>query len=125
MWINQRELSYLLRLLLIECCQLIVIFVFLLDLFNTCHTRRGPAWVNRWLIRALGVSYEVRGVENIRKDHGAVILMNHQSLIDLSVLAHLWPIIGRATVVAKRELLYAFVSNLKSPKFSMLKFNVN
>lgn len=24
------------------------------------------------------------------------------------MLAHLWPIIGRATVVAKRELLYAF-----------------
>jgi len=34
--------------------------------------------------------------------------MNHQSAIDLAVLAYLWPIIGRATVVAKRELLYAF-----------------
>lgn len=26
----------------------------------------------------------------------------------IPVLAHLWPIIGRATVVAKKELLYAF-----------------
>lgn len=62
----------------------------------------------RWLIRALGISFEVRGIENIRKDHGAVVVMNHQSLFDLSVLAHLWPIIGRATVVSKKELLYVF-----------------
>ena len=36
------------------------------------------------MIRALGVAYEVRGQENIRKNHGAVVLMNHQSLIDLA-----------------------------------------
>lgn len=87
----------------------------------------GPAFGCRWLFRALGVSYEIRGIENIRRDHGGVILMNHQSSIDLAgdnrsfsgfecllriysllVLAHLWPIIGRATVVSKKALLYAF-----------------
>lgn len=45
---------------------------------------RLPAWINRWLVRALGVSFEVRGIENIRKDHGSVVVMNHQSLIDLT-----------------------------------------
>lgn len=60
------------------------------------------------MIWALGVSFEVRGQENIRKNHGAVVTINHQSLIDLSVCSHLWPLIGRATTVAKRELLYLF-----------------
>lgn len=74
---------------------------------------------------------EVRGLENIRKDSGGVVLINHQSCLDLCgkyplnvkfiylfflqlniffvfllVLAHLWPVVGRATVVAKREILY-------------------
>lgn len=36
------------------------------------------------------------------------MLINHQSFIDLVVLGHLWPIIGRATVVAKRLVLFFF-----------------
>lgn len=70
---------------------------------------------------------EVRGLENIRKENGSVVLMNHQSALDLCgmnwiyyflsnnvwiyyfyyiVLAYLWPVIGRATVVSKKEVLY-------------------
>jgi lysophosphatidate acyltransferase len=55
-----------------------------------------------------GVTYTVRGHENINKENGAIVLINHQSAVDLGVLAELWPIIGRATVVAKRELMYIF-----------------
>jgi len=54
----------------------------------------------------MGITMEVRGLENVRKDHGAVVIMNHQSAVDLCVLAHLWPVIGRATVVSKKEVLY-------------------
>ena len=49
---------------------------------------------------------EIRGLQNVRKGHGSVVLMNHQSSLDLCVLAYLWPVIGRATVVSKREILY-------------------
>lgn len=45
---------------------------------------RWPAWGCRWLLRALGVSYELRGIENIKREHGGVVLMNHQSAIDLA-----------------------------------------
>lgn len=54
----------------------------------------------------MGITMEVRGLENVRKDHGSVVLMNHQSAVDLCVLAYLWPVIGRATVVSKKEVLY-------------------
>ncbi|TMW39574.1 hypothetical protein DOY81_015346 [Sarcophaga bullata] len=43
----------------------------------------GPAWGCRQLCKALGVTMEVRGMENIRKDNGSVVLMNHQSALDL------------------------------------------
>lgn len=65
-----------------------------------------PAWCCRQFCRALGVTMEIRGLENVRKEHGSVVLMNHQSILDLCVLAHLWPVIGRATVVSKKEILY-------------------
>lgn len=36
------------------------------------------------MIWVLGISFEVRGQEYIRKNHGGVVLMNHQSLLDMS-----------------------------------------
>ncbi|XP_055382003.1 putative 1-acyl-sn-glycerol-3-phosphate acyltransferase acl-2 [Condylostylus longicornis] len=65
-----------------------------------------PAWGCRMLGQAIGITMEVRGLENVRKEHGSIVLMNHQSALDLIVLAYLWPVIGRATVVSKREILY-------------------
>ncbi|EDW57645.1 1-acyl-sn-glycerol-3-phosphate acyltransferase alpha [Drosophila virilis] len=65
-----------------------------------------PSWCFVQLCRLMGITMEVRGVENVKKEHGSVVLMNHQSALDLCVLAHLWPVIGRATVVAKKEILY-------------------
>ncbi|XP_055546876.1 1-acyl-sn-glycerol-3-phosphate acyltransferase alpha-like [Wyeomyia smithii] len=67
-----------------------------------------PAFCCRKFGKMLGATFEVRGIENIDQKHGGVVLMNHQSALDLIVLAYLWPIIGRATVVAKREVLYLF-----------------
>lgn len=94
-----------------------------------------PTLINRWMIWVLGVTFEVRGKENINKNHGGVVLMNHQSLIDMSgkptffcvcdldftldcwiekfwffftVCSHLWPLVGRATTVVKRSILYIF-----------------
>ena len=109
------------RQFLIQLLKILFLFVFY----------SGPAWGCRQLCKALGVTMEVRGLENIRKDNGSVVLMNHQSALDLLgefeifiisndlyliflvfvfvyfiVLAYLWPIIGRATVVSKREVLY-------------------
>lgn len=65
-----------------------------------------PAYGVQLLARLLGMSFEIRGVENINQQKGGVVLVNHQSGVDLVVLGYLWPIIGRATVVAKKELMY-------------------
>ncbi|KAH8263525.1 hypothetical protein KR044_010219 [Drosophila immigrans] len=65
-----------------------------------------PSWCFLQLCKLMGISMEVRGVENVKREHGSVVLMNHQSALDLCVLAYLWPVIGRPTVVAKKEILY-------------------
>lgn len=67
-----------------------------------------PAYLCTKFGKMLGASFEVRGKENINRQHGGVVLMNHQSALDLVVLAFLWPIVGRATMVAKKEVLYMF-----------------
>ncbi|CRK90938.1 CLUMA_CG004627, isoform A [Clunio marinus] len=67
-----------------------------------------PAWCIVKVGQLIGASYEIRGLENINRDSGGVVLINHQSAIDLIVLGKLWPVIGRATQVAKKEIFYLF-----------------
>lgn len=45
---------------------------------------RMPAWSCRFILRLLGVTYEVKGLANINKTKGGIVLMNHQSALDLA-----------------------------------------
>ncbi|CAH2269263.1 jg6662, partial [Pararge aegeria aegeria] len=65
-----------------------------------------PAAFLRLTARMLGIRWTVRGLENVDDSRGAVVLLNHQSSLDLYVLAVLWPLMARCTVVSKRELQY-------------------
>lgn len=42
-----------------------------------------PAWCIVKVGELLGVSFEVQGIENVNRDKGGVVLINHQSAIDL------------------------------------------
>ena len=42
-----------------------------------------PAWGARQISKILGVKFEVKGQKNIIQDSGCVVLINHQSIIDL------------------------------------------
>lgn len=45
---------------------------------------RIPAWLlSKSTNKVLGVKYEVRGKENIIHDSGCIVLINHQSMLDL------------------------------------------
>lgn len=54
----------------------------------------------------VGVNLVIEGVDRLKVDTGAVIVMNHQSSIDLMVVFEIWPILKRAAPVAKKSLLY-------------------
>ncbi|XP_003704528.2 1-acyl-sn-glycerol-3-phosphate acyltransferase beta-like isoform X2 [Megachile rotundata] len=68
----------------------------------------------RTCVKLLGVSFHVRGKENIVKDTGSIVLMNHQSILDLTVLAELWPVLERCTVISKKEIFYLGLFGLAS-----------
>ncbi|KAM3966629.1 1-acylglycerol-3-phosphate O-acyltransferase 2 [Aphomia sociella] len=65
-----------------------------------------PAALLRFTARALGIRWTVRGLENVDNTRGSVVLLNHQSGLDLYVLAVLWPLMARCTVISKRSLQY-------------------
>ncbi|KAL1131571.1 hypothetical protein AAG570_011186 [Ranatra chinensis] len=56
----------------------------------------------------LGLKWELRGGAHLTKEIPYVIVANHQSSIDILGMFELWPVMRRCTVVAKKELLYAW-----------------
>ncbi|XP_011150698.1 1-acyl-sn-glycerol-3-phosphate acyltransferase alpha isoform X1 [Harpegnathos saltator] len=58
------------------------------------------------IAKMLGINYHLRGRENIVKDTGCVVLINHQSSLDLCVLGKLWLSMDRCSVISKKEILY-------------------
>lgn len=59
-------------------------------------------------IRWMGVEYEIRGKENINVKNGGVVLLNHQSAIDIVLLSRLLREFRNIVPVVKKELFYAF-----------------
>ncbi|KAG7197869.1 hypothetical protein KM043_001680 [Ampulex compressa] len=56
----------------------------------------------------LGLRFELRGREHLEKDRVCVIVANHQSSLDILGMFFLWPIMDKCTVVAKKEVFYAW-----------------
>ncbi|XP_050523158.1 1-acyl-sn-glycerol-3-phosphate acyltransferase beta-like isoform X2 [Daktulosphaira vitifoliae] len=73
-----------------------------------------PAWGGRQISKILGLTWEFRGKENIVKDSGCVVLINHQSCLDLLVLAEIWPVMDKCTVISKKEIFYFWPFGLAS-----------
>ncbi|XP_049954239.1 1-acyl-sn-glycerol-3-phosphate acyltransferase alpha-like [Schistocerca serialis cubense] len=65
-----------------------------------------PAWGARQISKILGIKFHLRGLDNVVTDSGCVVVINHQSCLDLLVLAELWPKLKRCTVISKKEVFY-------------------
>lgn len=50
----------------------------------------------------------MRGHEYLAKEQACVIVANHQSSLDILGMFDIWPIMEKCTVVAKKELFYAW-----------------
>lgn len=58
--------------------------------------------------KLIGLSYKLKGSEHIEKDESCIIICNHQSSLDVLGMFNIWNVMGKTTVVAKKELLYVF-----------------
>lgn len=56
----------------------------------------------------LGLRWELRGRENLEKEQACVIVANHQSSLDVLGMFDIWPVMDKCTVIAKKEILYAW-----------------
>ncbi|CAL1676801.1 unnamed protein product [Lasius platythorax] len=56
----------------------------------------------------LGLRWELRGREHLEKDRACIIVANHQSSLDVLGMFDLWPVMDKCTVVAKKEIFYAW-----------------
>ncbi|XP_074025561.1 1-acyl-sn-glycerol-3-phosphate acyltransferase alpha [Leptinotarsa decemlineata] len=65
-----------------------------------------PSMGFRAACKILGLKYTIEGKENIVRESGSVVLINHQSVLDLIVLSHLWPVLPKCTVISKKEMMY-------------------
>ncbi|XP_033327816.1 1-Acylglycerol-3-phosphate O-acyltransferase 1 isoform X2 [Megalopta genalis] len=60
------------------------------------------------LTNFLGVRWELRGREHLEQDRACIIVSNHQSSLDIMGLFQIWPVMVKCTVIAKKELFYAW-----------------
>ncbi|KAG5881862.1 hypothetical protein JTB14_022447 [Gonioctena quinquepunctata] len=65
-----------------------------------------PSACFRAICRILGLKYSIEGQEYIVRESGSVVLINHQSVLDLIVLSHIWPVLPKCTVISKKEVMY-------------------
>ncbi|XP_033732312.1 1-acyl-sn-glycerol-3-phosphate acyltransferase alpha-like [Pecten maximus] len=63
-----------------------------------------PAFVVNLERRLFGLSIDVRGRENLEAESPCIIVINHQSSLDLFGLMEIWP--KRCSVLAKKSLMY-------------------
>ncbi|XP_067216144.1 1-acyl-sn-glycerol-3-phosphate acyltransferase alpha isoform X2 [Linepithema humile] len=56
----------------------------------------------------LGLRWELRGREHLERDRACIIVANHQSSLDILGMFELWPVMDKCTVVAKKEIFYAW-----------------
>lgn len=54
----------------------------------------------------LGVRWSIEGEENLQHEGGALVILNHQSVIDVMALFEIWPHLKKAAPIAKRSIFY-------------------
>lgn len=58
--------------------------------------------------KVIGLKWELRGREHLEPQDACIIVSNHQSSLDILGMFHIWPIMGRCTVIAKKEIFYVW-----------------
>lgn len=56
----------------------------------------------------LGIRWLIRGREHLEKERACIVVANHQSSLDILGMFDLWPVMDKCTVVAKKEIFYAW-----------------
>ncbi|KAJ8918029.1 hypothetical protein NQ315_011485 [Exocentrus adspersus] len=62
----------------------------------------------RHISSLIGIRWILRGKENLEKEQACIIVSNHQSSLDILGMFDIWHVMDKCTVIAKKELFYAW-----------------
>ncbi|KAJ1520860.1 hypothetical protein ONE63_003947 [Megalurothrips usitatus] len=100
-------LKYTLYVGLVSCVAVVLIPVFALRPFNVLNLVLASA-ICKHISRLIGLRWTLRGGHHLEKQQACVIVANHQSSLDILGMFEIWAVMRKCTVVAKRELFYAW-----------------
>ncbi|GAB0099374.1 1-acyl-sn-glycerol-3-phosphate acyltransferase [Sergentomyia squamirostris] len=97
-------------------CNIVALFPLIMFPFRPFDSRNAlcGATLGRFVARIMGIQFEIKGLENVNKSQGGIIVINHQNVLDMLVLAYIWPHILPASVVVKKELIYYAIFGVAS-----------
>lgn len=94
----------------VVCCSTVatlLIPVFLFRIRDVRNNLIGSA-ILKHISKVVGIRWELRRGEILQEERGAVIVSNHQSMFDILGLFSLWQVIGKLTIVARKEVFYVW-----------------
>lgn len=77
-------------------------------LFRPKHRSNGLFTANllKHITKIYGLKWHIRNGEILAEDRGAVLISNHQSILDIGGMTNAWCVIRKLHLIAKKEVLY-------------------
>lgn len=103
------RVDYLLKFIYLYSAYIAVSFLLcVLSLPHPRDPKNGvrAAGILKYIHSLVPLSFEIQGQDLLKCPTAAVVVINHQSSIDLMSLFEIWPLLEHAGPIAKRELLY-------------------
>ncbi|XP_075226739.1 1-acyl-sn-glycerol-3-phosphate acyltransferase beta-like [Lycorma delicatula] len=105
------HIKYIFTLFMISVCAIGAIPLCLLrpkNPSNYCYTYPYAAFLSK----VLGIKWKVRGSEILAVDEAAVLMLNHQSIIDVIALGMIYPTMKKAVLVVRKSVMLCFPFSL-------------
>ncbi|XP_073981530.1 1-acyl-sn-glycerol-3-phosphate acyltransferase beta-like [Rhodnius prolixus] len=96
---------YILYVVSVSTFGLLLLPIFLLRPKNVANLTLAAIPL-KYFTKLLGIKWELKNGHILKESKGAVIVANHQSILDIMGMWNIWEIMGNCTVVAKKELLF-------------------
>lgn len=104
--------SQIIQMKMLDCCFIqLYLFYEKNRIFPFC---RLGSLICRHVNTLLGLRWELRGREYLEKDRACIIVANHQSSLDVLGMFDIWSVMDKCTVVAKKEIFYAWPVGLSA-----------
>ncbi|CAG5018795.1 unnamed protein product [Parnassius apollo] len=72
------------------------------------YNAKFSASILKHVTKLYDLKWELRRGEILAEERGAIIVSNHRSSLDILGLFNIWELVDKLTVIAKKELMYAF-----------------